>query len=73
MISNRKQGGKIIVGRIRNVVIYGSKSQLVRPLTIKLLAPFDLYDKKENEYKKIELYIFKKYTNNTLYKCFWDE
>tara|TARA_B100001094_G_scaffold306437_1_gene337209 strand:+ start:6833 stop:7093 length:261 start_codon:yes stop_codon:yes gene_type:complete len=52
--------------------IYGSKSNLIKPLTINSLAPFDLYDKKEEEYKKNELNIFKKYTNN-LYKSLWDE
>jgi len=55
------------------VPVYGSKSQLVRPLTIHSLAPFDLYDKIEKEYNKSGLNIFKKYTNNTLYRCVWDE
>ncbi len=70
----KKKKSKRVVGRItRDVVIYGSESQLVRPLTINSLAPFDLYDKKEKEYKKNELNIFKKYTNNNLYKSLWDE
>ena len=70
----KKKKSKRVVGRItRDVVIYGSESQLIRPLTINSLAPFDLYDKKEKEYKKNELNIFKKYTNNNLYKSLWDE
>tara|TARA_Y100001958_G_scaffold158684_1_gene157331 strand:- start:2157 stop:2384 length:228 start_codon:yes stop_codon:yes gene_type:complete len=70
----KKKKSKRVVGRItRDVVIYGSESQLVRPLTINSLAPFDLYDKKEKEYKKNELNIFKKYTSNNLYKSLWDE
>ena len=70
----KKKKSKRVVGRItRDIVIYGSESQLVRPLTINSLAPFDLYDKKEKEYKKNELNIFKKYTSNNLYKSLWDE
>ena len=70
----KKKKSKRVVGRItRDIVIYGSESQLIRPLTINSLAPFDLYDKKEKEYKKNELNIFKKYTNNNLYKSLWDE
>ena len=71
---------KIVVDKRRivgyttmKVPVYGSKSQLVKPLTIHSLAPFDLYYKKEIEYNKNELNIFKKYTNNTLYRCVWDE
>ena len=63
---------KRIVGYISKVPIYGSKSNLVEPLKSYSLAPYDLYDKKEKEYKKNELNIFKKYTNN-LYKSLWDE
>lgn len=75
MINDRKKKkSKRIIGRItRDILIYGSESQLVRPLTIKSLSPFKLYDKMEEEYKKNELNIFKKYTNNNLYKSLWDE
>lgn len=75
MINDRKKKkSKRIIGRItRDVVVYGSESQLVRSLTIKLLSPFKLYDKMEEEYKKNELNIFKKYTNNNLYNSLWDE
>ena len=37
------------------------------------LSPLDVYDKKEIEYKKIELNIFKKYTIYNLYKDPWYE
>ena len=75
MINDRKKKkSKRIIGRItRDILIYGSESQLVRPLTIKSLSPFKLYDKMEEEYKKNELNIFKKYNNNNLYKSLWDE
>lgn len=75
MIYNKaKKKSKRIVGRInRDNVIYGSESQRVKKLTSQILAPFDLYDKKEKEYKKNELNIFKKLTNNNIYKSLWDE
>ena len=75
MINDRKKKkSKRIVGRItRDVVVYGSESQLVRSLTIKSLSPYKLYDKMEEEYIKNELNIFKKYTNSNLYNSLWDE
>ncbi len=67
-----KKPYKRIVGyTTMKVPVYGSESNLVIPLTIYSLAPFDLYDKKEKEYKKNELNIFKKYTNNNLYTSQW--
>ena len=82
--SETKNIGKRIVGyvtknsqiyksELNTIPIYGSKSNLVIPLTIRSLSPLDLYDKKEIEYKKIELNIFKKYTIYNLYKDLWDE
>lgn len=45
--------------------VLGSKSTLVKPLTNKSLAPYELYDKKEKEFTKREMFIFKKYMSNT--------
>ena len=45
--------------------VLGSKSSLVKPLTNKSLAPYELYDKKENEFIKREMYVFKKYMGDT--------
>ena len=45
--------------------VLGSKSSLVKPLTNKSLAPYELYDKKENEFIKREMYVFKKYMSDT--------
>jgi len=45
--------------------VLGSKSTLVKPLTNKSLAPYELYDKKENEFIKREMVVFKKYMSNT--------
>ena len=71
-IVNENKSNKRIVGyTTMKVPIYGSESNLVKPLTIHSLAPFDLYDKREKEYKKYELNIFKKYTNNNLYTSQW--
>ena len=58
---------------LNSIPVYGSKSNLVIPLNFKSLSPLDLYDKKEIEYKKIELNIFKKYTIYNLYKDPWYE
>ena len=82
--SENQNIGKRIVGYIikdsqiyrselNSIPVYGSKSNLVIPLTFRSLSPLDLYDKKEIEYKKIELNIFKKYTIYNLYKDLWDE
>ena len=46
--------------------VLGSKSSLVKPLTNKSLAPYELYDKKENEFIKREMYVFKKYMGDTI-------
>ena len=70
-IKVKKPCKRIIGHTTMKVPIYGSESNLVIPLTIHSLAPFDLYDKKEKEYKKNELNIFKKYTNNNLYTSQW--
>ena len=45
--------------------IVGSKSELVKPLTIKSLAPFELKEKMNNEYKKREMTTFKKYMSDS--------
>ena len=42
----------------------GSKSSLVKPLTNKSLAPYELYDKKETEFIKREIDVFKKYMSD---------
>ena len=52
--------------------ITGSKSQLIKKLTNNDLAPFEVYDKKVEEFRKKELYKFKKYTNNDKYNSMWD-
>ena len=44
--------------------IVGSSSELIKPLTIKSLAPFELMEKKYNEYKKREMLVFKKYMSD---------
>lgn len=57
--------GKRIIGYLSDgCPIVGSKSELIKPLTNKTLAPFELMDKMDNEYKKREIFIFKKYMND---------
>ena len=57
---------KRVVGRLHDgTPIFGSKSELVKPLTIKSLAPFELKEKKLIEYKKREMLVFKKYMSNS--------
>jgi len=46
--------------------ILGSKSSLIKPLTNNSMAPYELYDKKEIEYVKREMFIFKKNIGNSL-------
>ena len=69
--NNNKNNKRIVGYTTMKVPVYGSESNLVRPLTIHSLALFELYDKKEKEYIKKELYIFKEYTNNNLYTSKW--
>ena len=58
--------GKRIIGFLSDgCPIVGSKSELIKPLTIKSLAPFELMEKKHNEYKKREMLVFKKYMNDS--------
>ena len=47
--------------------VTGSKSHLIKKLTNDDPAPFEIYDKKLEEFRKKELYKFKKYTNNEMY------
>lgn len=46
--------------------ILGSKSSLVKPLTMNHMAPYELYDKREIEYVKREMFIFKKYMSSDI-------
>ena len=75
----QKKKDKIIIDKKRKIgeltgkiPIYGSKSQLITPLSIESVAPFEIFDEKEKEYNKRELYVFKKYTNNNLYTNLWE-
>ena len=63
IIINKKRKIGELPGKI---LIYGSKSQLITPLSIESVAPFEIFDEKEKEYNKRELYVFKKYTNNNV-------
>jgi len=57
--------GKRIIGYLSDgCPIVGSKSELIKPLTNKTLAPFELMEKMDNEYMKREMFIFKKYMND---------
>tara|TARA_B100001123_G_C15094199_1_gene940872 strand:+ start:153 stop:431 length:279 start_codon:yes stop_codon:yes gene_type:complete len=76
----KKKKDKIIIDKKRKIgelpgkiTIYGSESQLINPLSIESVAPFEILDEKEKEYNKRELYVFKKYTNNNLYIDLWNE
>ena len=65
-----------VKGRIVGILpdgcpVTGSKSQLINKLTNDDLAPFEIYDKKVEEFMKKELYKFKKYTNNEKYDCLY--
>ena len=75
----QKKKDKIIIDKKRKIgeltgkiPIYGSKSQLITPLSIESVAPFEIFDEKEKEYNKRELYVFKKYTNKNLYTNLWE-
>ena len=75
-----KKKDKIIIDKKRKIgelpgkiPIYGSKSQLITPLSIESVAPFEIFDEKEKKYNKRELYVFKKYTNNNVYIDLWNE
>ena len=58
--------GKRIVGFLSDgCPIVGSKSELIKPLTNKTLAPFKLKEKIDNEYMKREMIVFKKYMNDS--------
>jgi hypothetical protein len=76
----KKKKDKIVINKKRKIgelpgkiSIYGSKSQLINPLSIDSVAPFEIFDQKEKEYNKRELYVFKKYTNNNVYIDRWNE
>tara|TARA_B100000902_G_scaffold376779_1_gene408284 strand:- start:286 stop:564 length:279 start_codon:yes stop_codon:yes gene_type:complete len=61
-----KYEGKRIIGYLYDSTpIIGSKSQLIKPLNNSSMAPYELYDKKENEYIKREMFLFKKYMSNS--------
>jgi hypothetical protein len=58
--------GKRIIGYInKETPIVGSKSELIKPSNIYSLSPFELYEKKINEYRKRETMIFKKYMSDS--------
>jgi hypothetical protein len=58
--------GKRIIGFLSDgCPIVGSKSELIKPLTIKSLAPFELMEKMDKEYIKREMLIFKKYMSDS--------
>lgn len=76
----KKNKDKIIINKKRKIgelpgkiPIYGSESELITPLSIESVAPFEIFDKKEKEYNKRDLYVFKKYTNNNVYIDLWNE
>tara|TARA_B100001094_G_scaffold37020_1_gene31181 strand:+ start:12965 stop:13252 length:288 start_codon:yes stop_codon:yes gene_type:complete len=65
-----------VKGRIVGILpdgfpVIGSKSQLIKKLTNDDPAPFEIYDKKLEEFLEKELYKFKKYTNNELYNSLY--
>ena len=45
--------------------ILGSKSQLIKPFTIKSIAPFEANDIREREYIDAEMATFKKYMSDS--------
>ena len=57
---NKYKGKRIIGYLYDSTPIIGSKSELIKPLN-NSMAPYELYDKKENEYIKREMFLFKKY------------
>ena len=58
--------GKRIIGFLSDgCPIIDQKSELIKPLTIKSLAPFELMEKRDNEYKKREMLVFKKYMSDS--------
>ena len=66
-----------VKGRIVGILpdgypVTGSKSQLIKKLTNNDPSPFEVYDKKVEEFREKELYKFKKYTNNDRYNSMWD-
>jgi len=62
---HNKYKEKRIIGYLYdNTPIIGSKSELIKPLNSSM-APYELYDKKENEYIKREMFLFKKYMSNS--------
>ena len=61
---NKYKGKRIIGYLYDNTPIIGSKSELIKPLNSSM-APYELYDKKENEYIKREMFLFKKYMSNS--------
>ena len=70
--SKQKYDYSKVKGRIVGILpdgcpVTGSKSQLIKKLTNEDPSPFEIYNKKLEEYRKKELYKFKKYTNNDQY------
>ena len=61
-----KYKGKRTIGYLYGgTPVVGSKSELINPLNNTSMAPYELYDKKENEYKKREMLIYKKYMSDS--------
>ena len=61
-----KYKGKRIIGYLYGgIPIVGSKSELIKPLNNSSMSPYELYDKKENEYIKREMFLFKKYMSDS--------
>ena len=60
-----KYKGKRIIGHLYDSTpIVGSKSELIKPLN-NSMAPYELNDKKENEYIKREMFFFNKYMSDS--------
>ena len=71
-VQKQKYDYSKVKGRIVGILpdgcpVTGSKSQLINKLTNDDPAPFEIYDKKVEEFLEKELYKFKKYTNNDQY------
>ena len=61
-----KYKGKRIIGYLYGgTPIVGSKSELIKPLNNSSMAPYELKEKKENEYIKREIFLFKKYMGDS--------
>ena len=61
--NNEESKGRIIGYLPNHIPIYGSKSELVKELTINDIAPFEIFDTKEKIFDKNNMNQFKKYMN----------